>query len=88
MLFCVVVVNAFCCHSNGYCLLPRALPTPPKKITEGSGDLTGGAEGPSPADSDVCLQSSHSKTGDLYVSNFLSQRVSEQKIYQCEEVPS
>lgn len=69
-----------------FCLVPS--PHPQKKITEGSGDLTGGAEGPSPADSDVCLQSSHSKTGDLYVSNFLSQRVSEQKIYQCEEVPS
>lgn len=81
-MFCVVVVaviiNAFCYHSSGYCLLPPALPTPQKR-TEGSGDVTGAAEGPSSAELDVCLQSSHSKTGGLYMSNFLNERVIEQK---------
>lgn len=79
-MFCVVIaviINAFCYPVvTVFCLLPSP---PPKKRTEGSGDVTGVAEGPSSAELDVCLQSSHSKTGGLYISNFLNERVIEQK---------
>lgn len=58
------------------CLLPPALPAPKKN--QRVWGFAGGAEGAFPAESDVCLQSSHSKTGGLPVSNFVNERV-EQK---------
>lgn len=73
MLFCVVVVvvNAFCCHSSGYCLLPPALPThPPQKKNRRVWGFDLGQRGLLQQNQ---IQSSHSKTGDLYMSNFLSE---------------
>lgn len=67
MLFAVTpVVTVFC-------LLPSP-PTPPEKRTEGSGDLTRG-RGALSSRIRCLSQSSHSKTGDLYMSDFLSERL-------------
>lgn len=59
LLFCVVVVitNAFCCHSSGYCPL---LPPRPQRTQEPGG--AGGAEGVSQQNHSHLL-SSHSETG-------------------------
>lgn len=86
MLFCVVVaINAFCYHSGGYCLLPPALSPPHTHIPQKNRRVWGfawGAEGASPAESHICLQSSHSKTGGLPTSNFLNERLE----HSCEEL--
>lgn len=86
MLFCVVVaINAFCYHSSGYCLLPPALFPPHTHIPQKNRRVWGfawGAEGASPAESHICLQSSHSKTGGLPTSNFLNERLE----HSCEEL--
>lgn len=63
MLFCIaVIVNAFCFHSSGYCPLLRP---PPKKLTCGFAWGRGSRRRGSPAESNTCLLSSHSKTGGL-----------------------
>lgn len=82
-MFCVVVINAFCCHSGGYCLLPPAL-LPPKKNRRVWGFAWGGSGqgGASPAESDICLESSHFKTGGLHMPGFLNERFE----HLCEEL--
>lgn len=87
-----IVVLCCCCYkclllslrwllSSASCPLPSH-PPPPRKEPKGLG-FDWGAEGASPAESDLCLQSSRSETGGLHMSNLFNERVEE---HSCEEL--
>lgn len=66
--------------SSASCPLPPATHIPQKNRRVWG--FAWGAEGASPAESHICLQSSHSKTGGLPTSNFLNERLE----HSCEEL--